>query len=335
MHTLPRLIVFIIATLGVLLVLIPYLPATIAGNFVYISLGGVPITLIVGITTLVLIFRRKCKWRWIWIFIFMGDLRAIQGHFLLYNYSIEHEDSQSIQLLSWNVSNFHIHEDTLQKAADFIRQFNPDIICLQERPHENLLSWETIQRAFSNYPYTARNEVREDEVLNLAILSKYPLSEVTETYFEDSYNKIMDTHITLPTCTFKLYNTHLQTTGHNLTHFISNARQRNIQADSLSEQIQGSTLPIIVCGDFNDTPCSYVYRTLTNKLKDAFREASEEWTGSFQPMGRWLRIDYILCSKHWQVQHYQLMENPWSDHKMQLATLSINNEKEKKNLIPY
>ena len=39
-------------------------------------------------------------------------------------------------------------------------------------------------------------------------------------------------------------------------------------------------------------------------------------------MGRWLRIYYILCSQDWQVQAYQLIENPWSDHKMQLATLN-------------
>ena len=131
----------------------------------------------------------------------------------------------------------------------------------------------------------------------------------------------MSVEVTMPHRTFRLYNVHLQTTHHVFTRFIENAQRRNAQADQLKTEIRSAGKPTIVCGDFNDTPCSYTYRTLSQGMQDAFLTAGEEWTGSFQPMGRWLRIDYLLCSKDWQVQHYQLMENPWSDHKMQLATL--------------
>jgi endonuclease/exonuclease/phosphatase (EEP) superfamily protein YafD len=193
---------------------------------------------------------------------------------------------------------------------------------MQERPHENLIAWETIQAAFPEYKYTLRNEEREDEVLNLAILSKYPLSESEETYYTDTYNKSMAANVSAPKRKFRLHNTHLQTTQHTFTRFIENAQRRNAQADQLKAQINSSGIPTLVCGDFNDTPCSYTYRKLSFGMQDAFLKASEQWTGSFQPMGRWLRIDYILCSPDWQVQAYQLIENPWSDHKMQLATLN-------------
>ena len=227
-----------------------------------------------------------------------------------------------MRLLSWNVTNFHIHPDTLQKAATFIRSLQPDLICLQERPHENLLSWEAIQAAFPEYPYAIRNEEREDEVLNMAILSKYPLTEKAETYYNDSYNKTMAVNVAAPGRTFRIHNTHLQTTHHVFTRFIENAQRRNAQADYLKRQTRLHDLPTLICGDFNDTPCSYTYRTLSAGMQDAFLKGTTQWTGSFQPMGRWLRIDYILCSDDWNVQEYQLIENPWSDHKMQLAILN-------------
>ena len=321
----PKLVNILLSSLalsGFLFIGLPHFPAHFAGYFIFLTLCATPFVVLLVLVEIALLLWTKSRWHWFMAVIIIGCLGVLQNHWIRPNNT--QPATHSLRVLSWNVTNFHIHKDTLQKAATFIRTLQPDIICLQERPHENLLAWETIQTAFPEYPYTLRNEEREDEVLNLAILSKYPLSESEETYYTDTYNKSMAANVTAPQRKFRLHNAHLQTTQHVFTRFIENAQRRNAQADQLKTQINSSGIPTLVCGDFNDTPCSYTYRKISFGMQDAFLKASEQWTGSFQPMGRWLRIDYILCSRDWQVQAYQLIENPWSDHKMQLATLNLN-----------
>lgn len=320
MHPLKNILLSLLALLALVLIGLPHFPADWAGCFIFLTLCTAPFVVLLAVVEIVLLLCTKSRWRWLLGIILIGCLGVLKNHWIRPHSAIPPTE-QSLRILSWNVTNFHIHPDTLQKAATFIRNLQPDIICLQERPHENLVSWEAIQAAFPEYSYAIRNEEREDEVLNLAILSKYQLDRQVETYYPDTYNKSMAVDVTLSDNTFRLFNTHLQTTDHVFTRFIENAQRRNTQADSLKTAIRSAGKPTLVCGDFNDTPCSYTYRTLAYGMQDAFTTAGEEWTGSFQPMGRWLRIDYILCSKHWQIQHYQLIENPWSDHKMQLATL--------------
>lgn len=321
MQTLRNILLTLLALLGLLFIGLPQLPASVAGYFIFLTLCAAPFVLLLLLVEIGLLIWTKSRWRWIFGILLVGCLGVLSNHLPVPNQQ-EKGNQLSLRLLSWNVTNFHIHPDTLQKAATFIRSLQPDLICLQERPHENLLSWEAIQAAFPEYPYAIRNEEREDEVLNMAILSKYPLTEKAETYYNDSYNKTMAVNVAAPGRTFRIHNTHLQTTHHVFTRFIENAQRRNAQADYLKRQTRLHHLPTLICGDFNDTPCSYTYRTLSAGMQDAFLKGTTQWTGSFQPMGRWLRIDYILCSDDWNVQEYQLIENPWSDHKMQLAILN-------------
>ena len=72
---------------------------------------------------------------------------------------------------------------------------------------------------------------------------------------------------------------------------------RGSQADSVVKFMASSPYPVIVCGDFNDTPSSYTYHVISKGLKDSFRESgkgfSSTYNGSAFPS---FRIDYILHS---------------------------------------
>ena len=233
-----------------------------------------------------------------------------------------------IRIVSWNVRDFQLKSETLLKASNVLLAEKPDILCFQERPHTNLLAWDTIKAAFPDYPYTAINS-REDEVLNLAILSRWPVSGLKEFYFPESYNKIIQADIHIGKQTIRLFNVHLQTTGvtpgmerKNVIQIMQkHALKRNKQAQLLHEAIQSSPSPVLVCGDFNDAPSSFAYTPVSQGLRDCFKEAGYGWGNTYQSLGNLFRIDYMLCSKQSVVTDYNLISNSWSDHKIQCATI--------------
>lgn len=224
-------------------------------------------------------------------------------------------NGQELKLISWNCDNFQLSLDTLHKAAAFINSQAPDILCLQERPHTNLVAYDSIKKAFPTLLYKATNG-REDENLNIAIFSKYPLQNIKTWYFTKTYNKMIQADICREKDTIRLYNVHLQTTSHGKD-IIYNCKQRYKQSNLLKKEIKKSTYPVIICGDFNDISISYTILNLLSTLEDQ----SKTIKGSYQPLGGLFKIDYILTTPEQQKKEYLLYSNPWSDHKIQFATL--------------
>ena len=92
--------------------------------------------------------------------------------------------------------------------------------------------------------------------------------------------------------------------------FIERAKQSRI----LAEHISQSPYPTMVCGDFNDTPVSYCYQTVSKNLTDAFvscrRGIGQTYVGKI-PL---LRIDYIFHSKDIESLSFKIHPENYSDH---------------------
>ena len=300
------------------MLLLPHLPSHIAGYLIYLSLSA-SILLTIQATTLLATCKKRNPLWWAQAILLAASIATYGSNYI--PGGEQQPSGDRMRIVSCNVENFHIQSDTLKKAAQLINSLNADIICLQERPHDNLLHRDSIRAAFPEHPHFCTND-REDEVLNVAILSKYPLKNVETHYFDPGYNKMITAEVETPQGTVTLWNVHLQTTGGNPAQFIGNAQRRNEQALALRKKVQASLHPTIICGDFNDTPASYAYRTLARGMHDCYTQAGEKFSGSYQPAGNLIRIDYILCSKQLQPTKYQLLYNPWSDHKIQLAEIA-------------
>jgi len=78
-------------------------------------------------------------------------------------------------------------------------------------------------------------------------------------------------------------------------------KKRELQVKMLKNHIDSCRFPIILCGDFNDTPASYAYNQLAKKFKDTFRESGQgegiTYHGDAFPQ---YRIDYILYDKRYK-----------------------------------
>jgi endonuclease/exonuclease/phosphatase family metal-dependent hydrolase len=109
------------------------------------------------------------------------------------------------------------------------------------------------------------------------------------------------------------------------------ARERRFQRDRmlsdailLSEDLHH---PVVLMGDFNDSPFSVVHSSLRRHFRDAFRAAGKRWGPTFRAGFIPLRLDYIYVSPGIRVLSCFVRKDPLtraaSDHLPVLATVEI------------
>jgi endonuclease/exonuclease/phosphatase family metal-dependent hydrolase len=87
------------------------------------------------------------------------------------------------------------------------------------------------------------------------------------------------------------------------------------QALTVMKHISTSPYPVIICGDFNDTPMSYTYSQFNKSLVDAFRNCSSGIGPTYAgrvPAGR---IDYIFHSTSLNSIQFKIQSEIHSDHR--------------------
>ena len=79
-----------------------------------------------------------------------------------------------------------------------------------------------------------------------------------------------------------------------LKKLINASAHRAILANSIDSLKRFMDYPIIICGDFNDVPGSYVYEKVKGDLSDAFNEKGAGLGRTYRNIFPTLRIDYLL-----------------------------------------
>ncbi|MFZ9662132.1 MAG: endonuclease/exonuclease/phosphatase family protein, partial [Chitinophagaceae bacterium] len=105
---------------------------------------------------------------------------------------------------------------------------------------------------------------------------------------------------------------------------------RNRQADLLSEKIKNATYPLLICGDMNDVPASYAYKTIRGDMEDAFLEngfglGKTFISGRSRVLG-WLptlRIDYIFHDERILSTQFKRLTKHQSDHHGLIADIEL------------
>jgi endonuclease/exonuclease/phosphatase family metal-dependent hydrolase len=82
----------------------------------------------------------------------------------------------------------------------------------------------------------------------------------------------------------------------------------------VAAHIATSPYPVIICGDFNDTPASYTYHTISKNLSDAFIESGKGFGRSYVGKFPSFRIDYILHSNQYKAYNFRTIRKELSDH---------------------
>lgn len=225
----------------------------------------------------------------------------------------------------------------MNEAAREIEKINPDILCLQEAPSTDYYHQDSINKAFDYLPYKIQS-YRTDH-LPIAIYSRYPITPVDTIYYKDSYNLSIIADIDINGKKIRVINNHFQTTSVNAHRgFIMDSKmplksrlqelklflytmkenycKRRNQVNLISKEIDNSPYPVLVCGDFNDIPSSYTYKTIRKSLTDSFWTAGSGYQYTFRYLFKMLRIDYIFHSKDFTTVNSYSPYQHFSDHNM-------------------
>lgn len=83
-------------------------------------------------------------------------------------------------------------------------------------------------------------------------------------------------------------------------------------------------LPLLICGDMNDTPVSFAYRALRGSLGDTWVDAGCGPGITFRYAPFWFRIDHIFHSDHFRALRVRVLDEcKMSDHYPVMATYQL------------
>jgi endonuclease/exonuclease/phosphatase (EEP) superfamily protein YafD len=294
-----------------------------------------PLLIICDVLLLIYWLVRK---RWLWAAVPLITLMCCIPYCgTLYQFGSQGEDTDSksgIKVCSYNVALFG-RETTGFIAQDILAEMKRqevEVLCIQE--YNEMSGDRQNSESYKDYfPYMAQG--RGDMV----IFSRFPIKQSKNIAFEMTNNSAMWADIDTGGKIIRVFNVHLQTTGINSTLHgaaklgvqginIENNRLlkaiygayaqgmiiRAKQAEVVANEIRTANRPVIVCGDFNDVPYSYVYNTMLGDLKDGFRECGSNWMYTLRDGRKRVRIDYIFHSSQLKGISYYKYDLTYSDH---------------------
>lgn len=266
---------------------------------------------------------------------------------------------EQFSMVSYNVRHFDKFnwtgdKETAHKIADFITHENADIICLQEiaslgykniNQHPQL----SVITNHKNYHVDYCKTNSRAQSAGMITISRFPIVGKGLIRFEGSTHMAIFTDLKINTDTFRVFNLHLQSVNLDpkeysmldslniknreknlkeaediLVHLKNGFINRASQAEKVTQYIDESPYPVIVCGDFNDSPVSYAYQQIRGELKDAFVESGTGISNTYRGKFPSFRIDFILYSEKLLASKYKKHKVKLSDHYPISCQFSIN-----------
>lgn len=239
-------------------------------------------------------------------------------------------DKKALKVMSYNVRSFidDNRERQLDSVVKIIKAVNPDILCLQEMGFSDIA--DSLLEPLKPMPHSLSR-------VNLSptIYSRYPIIKASRM---DTLKNFVWADIVIKKDknnedTIRVFNNHLHSTAirrddsnyienheylegdslgkvHSMVKRLTeNNRVRAEQADTLAALVAASPYPVIVCGDFNDTPVSYTYRTVARKLNDPYRKVGRGYSHTYRGFFDMLRIDYIFYSDEFEALSYEVVDS--------------------------
>ncbi len=257
-------------------------------------------------------------------------------------------EGRKIKMVTMNVCNLRGGNCGRDLGIEQIKKIfaDADIVFLQEAPNDKRIKnmkLHDIAELFG-FEYAiydqSKHSTRKTESITQAILSRFPLSpdeptdEDTDAHIQSAYADIDGQKVHLINChleSIRLSQEQISTVNevshaeikrssktelHETYSKMKTAfERRTTQAHHLVDMVKDETMPVILGGDFNDTPISYTYHKVDQVLFDTFRNSVMVYGNTFNGGLPPIRIDYIFHSAHFTSTDYIIHnDKQCSDH---------------------
>jgi endonuclease/exonuclease/phosphatase family metal-dependent hydrolase len=253
----------------------------------------------------------------------------------------------TFKVMSYNLRLFNNFENqnisSEKNVLAFLKGQKPDILCLQEFyvNGDPAQKDSSVKSSLGGGYYSHMKMIGsgKNHYYGIATYSRYPIVGRGEINHTGSSSLSIYTDIVIKKDTFRIFNNHLQSfrlrsieksfleemmtpdqkeTVDEIKSLSVSLKKgfimRAKQAQTVKEKVNSSPYPVIVAGDFNDTPVSYSYRRIRKGLNDSFVSsgygAGFTYKGNYPPN----RIDYILFDNSLDCRVFNIIRIRYSDH---------------------
>lgn len=330
----------IAAFLLVISFILPYLPPKNFPNISLLSLAVSPLIILNILFGLYWLIRRSK-----WIFLSLSVLVISYFYFNpFFEFSSEKgskDFDKTLSILSYNVRLFNAYEENQTKdvpkiISELLNTQQPDVICIQEFYRDDSVNFAAYPYQYIYFKYSKNKKGKlKENVLGHAILSKYPLINTGSFDFSGSSNNSIYADLVKDRDTIRVYNLHLSSMGilptvsylqegdtDKLRRRMSNAfiGQQEQMVQILAHKDK-SPYPVLLCGDFNNTQFSYVYRKIQTGMQDAYLQKGNGLGTTYLFDSYPMRIDYVFTSEQFEVLKFETIKKTFSDHYPVVATV--------------
>ncbi len=263
--------------------------------------------------------------------------------FRFFQFGGKSSDNSEIKVLSYNVRHFSgdgqaNNKENAERIISFLEEQNADIICLQESRlrKNNIFNLSKTVADLDNIKHY--QFASSSSTFGSVTMTKFPIINMGEIRFEHSRNITIFTDMLIGKDTIRVYNVHLQSyhidpKNYAVIENIELQEEKNrevfrkvagqmkeafemraLQVDEIRQHVENCKYKVLICGDFNDTPVSYSYHTLSEDLVDAFVNSGHGIGRTYVGELPSFRIDYILHSQSLESFNFETLDFKYSDH---------------------
>ena len=267
-------------------------------------------------------------------------------------------EGKRIKVMNYNVHGFQhssgadkeqVNADK-EKMKDWITGTGADVLCMPEYINYKGSGAMDVTAAFEKAAYkdvvylgmTKFNQPHS--YWGMAVFSKYPIVAAKDTVFE-MQNGMIQADIKVGMDTVRVISVHLFSMTLRLKSLISQRTIKGIirevkstarlikrgfsnhalEIAALEAWVKSSPYPVIVCGDFNETPYSYVYGKSRSMLRSAYEQKGRGFGFTFNEAPYFIRIDHQFYDKSkLELMDFQTLDSVrYSDHYPMLGTYQV------------